>query len=52
MSYQYVMSGMSFVLPTIDVYNSQEFVDTSKRAFNWMQKVEPNHTFGVLFNRL
>ncbi len=50
MSYQYVMSGLSFILPTIDVYNSAEFVDISKRAFSWMQGVEPNHTFGVLFN--
>lgn len=50
MSYQYVMSGLSFILPTIDVYNSDEFKDISHRALDYMQKVEDGHSFGVLFN--
>lgn len=50
MNFQYVMSGMSFILPTNAVFNSDEFQALARKSIQWLGDSVPDSSFGMLFN--
>lgn len=49
-TFEYVMSGMSFVLPTQEVFFSDRFKDISSDLMKYLNTEYQNQTFGILFN--